>query len=116
MSAARQYPSLQPIQKERFEQRLRDWTAMTPDQRKAARETFQGMRKLPPEKQHELRERWFERHQDYRQQDYPSSRPQQQGYPMEQRQQRFEGGSSYPHYRDGGRRRDEPRDTGPRGG
>jgi len=35
---------------------------MTPDQRKAARETFQGMRQLPPEKQHELRERWLERH------------------------------------------------------
>jgi hypothetical protein len=120
MSAARQYPSLQPIQKERFEQRLRDWTAMTPDQRKAARETFQGMRKLPPEKQHELRERWFER-----QQVYPSSRPQSQGYPMEQRQQaypmeqrpRYESGPgpSQPQYRDGGRRRDEPRDSGPRG-
>ena len=27
----------------------------------AARETFQGLRKLPPEKQHELRERWLER-------------------------------------------------------
>jgi len=32
---------------------------MTPDQRRAARETFQGLRKLPPEKQHELRERWL---------------------------------------------------------
>jgi hypothetical protein len=35
---------------------------MTPDQRKAARETFQGLRKLPPEKQHELRERWLAEH------------------------------------------------------
>jgi hypothetical protein len=34
MSAARQYPTLQPIQKERFDQRLRDWTTMTPEQRK----------------------------------------------------------------------------------
>jgi hypothetical protein len=60
--AARQYPTLQPIQKERFDSRIRDWAAMTPDQRRAARETFQGLRKLPPEKQHELRERWLERH------------------------------------------------------
>ena len=36
---------------------------MTPEQRKAARETFQGMRKLPPEKQHELRERWLQKHE-----------------------------------------------------
>jgi hypothetical protein len=34
---------------------------MSPEQRKAARETFQGLRKLPPEKQHELRERWLQR-------------------------------------------------------
>ena len=50
---------MQPIQKERFEERIRDWAAMTPEQRRAARETFQGLRKLPPEKQHELRERWL---------------------------------------------------------
>jgi hypothetical protein len=33
---------------------------MSPEQRRAARETFQGLRKLPPEKQHELRERWLQ--------------------------------------------------------
>src|SRR6185503_6903385 len=85
MSAARQYPSLQPIQKERFDQRIRDWATMTSDQRKAARETFQGLRKLPPEKQHELRERWLER-----QQQYPRSEPRQQQYaPVEPRQQQY---------------------------
>ena len=44
ISSARRYPSLQPIQKERFEERIRDWAAMTPEQRRAARETFQGLR------------------------------------------------------------------------
>jgi hypothetical protein len=85
MSAARQYPSLQPIQKERFDQRIRDWATMSSDQRKAARETFQGLRKLPPEKQHELRERWFERQQ----QQYPRSEPRQQYAPVEPRQQQY---------------------------
>src|SRR6185503_21249884 len=86
MSAARQYPSLQPIQKERFDQRIRDWATMTTDQRKAARETFQGLRKLPPDKQHELRERWFERQQ----QQFPRSEPRQQQYaPGEPRQQQY---------------------------
>ena len=62
IGAARQYPSLQPIQKDRFDQRLREWSAMTPEQRRSARETYQGLRKLPPEKQHELRERWLREH------------------------------------------------------
>jgi Protein of unknown function (DUF3106) len=62
LSSARRYPSLQPIQKERFDARIRDWAAMTPEQRRAARETFQGLRRLPPDKQHELRERWLQRH------------------------------------------------------
>jgi len=37
LGAARQYPNLRPIQRERFEKRIRDWSAMTPEQR---RETF----------------------------------------------------------------------------
>jgi predicted Fe-S protein YdhL (DUF1289 family) len=64
ISSARRYPTLQPIQKERFDQRIRDWANMTPEQRRAARETYQGLRRLPPEKQHELRERWLQRHGD----------------------------------------------------
>jgi hypothetical protein len=63
ISSARRYPDLQPIQKERYEQRIRDWTVMTPEQRRAARETFQGLRRLPPDKQHELRERWLRERQ-----------------------------------------------------
>lgn len=62
ISSARRYPSLQPIQKERFDTRIRDWATMAPEQRRAARETYQGLRKLPPERQHELRERWLQRH------------------------------------------------------
>ena len=42
--------------------RIRDWAQMTPEQRRAARETFQGLRRLPPERQHELRERWLREH------------------------------------------------------
>ena len=44
-------------------QMQKQMAAMSPEQRKAARETFQGLRKLPPEKQHELRERWLQKQQ-----------------------------------------------------
>jgi hypothetical protein len=60
VSSAHKYPKMSPIEQERYQERLRDWAAMTPEQRKAARETFQGLQKLPPSKQHELKERWLE--------------------------------------------------------
>jgi hypothetical protein len=62
VNSARRYQSLQPIQKERFDSRIKDWAAMTPEQRRAARETFDGLRRLPPARQHELRERWLQQH------------------------------------------------------
>jgi len=62
LGAARHYPNMRAMQKDRFERRIRDWAAMTPEQRRAARETFQGLRRLPPERQHELRERWLREH------------------------------------------------------
>lgn len=61
IAAARKYPKMRPIQQERFQARIHEWAAMSPEQRKAARETFSGLRKLPPAKQHELRERWLEK-------------------------------------------------------
>ena len=73
--SARRYPSLQPIQKERFDSRLRTWAEMTPEQRRAARETYQGLRKLPPAQQHELRERWLQRHQPGEESSEPSFAP-----------------------------------------
>ena len=63
-AAAKQYPKLQPIQRERFQERVHEWAAMTPDQRKAARETFQGLQRLPPEKQHELKQRWLKKREE----------------------------------------------------
>jgi len=62
--SARRYPNMQPIQRERFDGRVKDWAAMTPEQRRTARETFQGLRRLPPDKQHELRERWLRERQN----------------------------------------------------
>lgn len=60
MSAARQYPKFRPDEQRRFQGRLGDWAAMSPEQRKAARETFKGLKQLPPAKQSELRDRWMQ--------------------------------------------------------
>jgi hypothetical protein len=93
ISSARRYPSLQPIQKERFDSRIKDWAAMTPEQRRAARETFEGLRRLPPAKQHELRERWLQQHRppegppEPRMERAPVERPQAMPEPRPERQQ-----------------------------
>jgi hypothetical protein len=61
ITSARKYPTLQPIQKERFDNRIRDWATMTPEQRREAREAFRPAQ-APPAQQHELRERWMQQH------------------------------------------------------
>jgi hypothetical protein len=104
--AARKYQTMQPIQKERFETRVRDWATMSPDQRKAARETFQGLRKLPTEKQHELRERWLERHAAEAQGRPPQYRESQGGQPQ---YREFQGGP--PHRETQGRQPPPPRES-----
>ena len=88
ITSARRYPSLQPIQKERFDSRIKNWTEMTPDQRRAARETFEGLRRLPPAKQHELRERWLQQHRPAEESsEMPSERRQAMPEPAPERRQ-----------------------------
>ena len=82
ISSARRYPSLQPIQKERFDTRIRDWATMSPEQRRAAREAYQGLRKLPPERQHELRERWLQRQGPGEESSEPRFDREPRGYPQ----------------------------------
>jgi hypothetical protein len=91
ISSARRYPSLQPIQKERFDSRVKDWAAMTPEQRSAARETFEGLRRLPPAKQHELRERWLQQHRPAEASEPPMERPQDMQRPPQERRQSQRG-------------------------
>ncbi len=58
IATARRYPSLKPIQQERFKERLTDWAKLTPEQRNAARDVYRDLSRLPPEKQHELKQKW----------------------------------------------------------
>ena len=61
MATAKRYPKLRPIEQGRFQDRIKDWAALSPDQRKAARETYKDLSKRPPAKQDELRQRWKEK-------------------------------------------------------
>jgi len=61
IGAAKEYPKLKPIEQERFQERLRGWSSLTSDQRKTAREKFQSLNNLAPEKQQEVKARWNEK-------------------------------------------------------
>ena len=60
LKIAERYPKLKKDQQERLQERMRDWVALTPQQRRIARENYQISKQLPPEKRAEA---W----QDYQQ-------------------------------------------------
>ena len=37
---------------------MKAWAALTPEQRRAARERYQTVKKLPPEKRNEVKQKW----------------------------------------------------------
>ncbi len=58
IGAARHYPTLDTVEQERFNERLRGWSALTPEQRSDARDQYEKLINLPPVKQEELKARW----------------------------------------------------------
>ena len=39
---------------------MQEWAALSPDERRAAREKYQTLRKLPPDQRKEVKQRWKE--------------------------------------------------------
>ena len=60
LGAAKHYPMLSTVEQERFHERLKSWSSLTPEQRTAARDKYQLLTSLPPEKQQELKARWHQ--------------------------------------------------------
>ena len=57
---ADRYPTMKPDQKERLQQRMQDWAKLSPEERRAAREKYQTLRKQPPKKREEVKRQWDE--------------------------------------------------------
>lgn len=53
LKIAERYPKLSQDQQQRLQERMRDWVALTPQQRRVAREHFQIAKQLPAEKKAE---------------------------------------------------------------
>jgi len=61
---AERYKRMTPAERERLQDRMRDWALLTPQQRLAAREKFKEFNELPPEEKETVKQKW----QEYRQQ------------------------------------------------
>lgn len=46
---ADRYPTMSPVERKRLQTRMADWARLTPEERRAARETYQKTRTVPPE-------------------------------------------------------------------
>ena len=58
---AKRYPKMKPQYQQRLQTQMRDWAALTPEQRSIARENYKKLSKQPPEKREKLKQKWRER-------------------------------------------------------
>ena len=62
VEVAGRYPRMKPEEQQRLQQRMTEWTRLTSVERKAARDRYQSLQKLPPKKRQEVTSEW-ERYQ-----------------------------------------------------
>jgi hypothetical protein len=55
---ADRYPKMKPQEQQRLQKRMADWAKLTPAQRAAARDKYQALKKLPPDKRKEVTAQW----------------------------------------------------------
>ncbi len=58
VTIANRYPKMKPDEQARLQHRMQDWAALTPAQRRVARENYQTLRQLPRPPSGELRQKW----------------------------------------------------------
>jgi len=58
IGVATRYPKMTPKGQERVQKRMVEWASLTPEQRRAARERYQQIRRLPTEKRRQIYRQW----------------------------------------------------------
>lgn len=62
LEIAARYPRMKPQEQQRLQQRMNEWARLTPTQRKAARDRYLSIKKLPAGRRQEVTSEW-ERYQ-----------------------------------------------------
>ena len=60
VSIANRYPKMKPAEQQLLHKRMKDWAALTPDQREAARNRYKELNKLTPEQRRSMSKQWQE--------------------------------------------------------
>jgi len=60
VAIANRYPKMKPQEQQRLQKRMKKWAALTPEQRRVAREQYQSVKKLPTAKRKDVRQQWQE--------------------------------------------------------
>lgn len=58
VTIANRYPKMKPDEQVRLQRRMQAWAALTPAQRRVARENYKALRQLPRPPHGELRQKW----------------------------------------------------------
>ena len=63
VTIANRFPKMKPDEQVRLQRRMQAWAALTPDQRRVARDNYKALRQLPRPQPGELRQKWEEQKQ-----------------------------------------------------
>ena len=55
---ANSYPKMKPDEQTRLQERMRDWAKLSSEERRAAREKYLAIKKLPPAKREDVKQQW----------------------------------------------------------
>ena len=58
VKVANSYPKLKPDEQARLQERMRDWIKLSSEERRAAREKYLALKKLPPAKRADVKMQW----------------------------------------------------------
>ncbi len=60
VAIANRYPKMKAQEQQRLQARMKEWASLAPEQRRAARERYLAIRKMPVQKRQELPKQWEE--------------------------------------------------------
>lgn len=63
VAIANRFPKMKADEQQRLQSRMQDWAALTPAQRRVARENFQSLQQLPRAQRGEVKQKWQEHQQ-----------------------------------------------------
>ena len=63
VTIANRFPKMKPDEQVRLQRRMQAWAALTPDQRRVARDNYKALRQLPRPQPGELRQKWEQQKQ-----------------------------------------------------